>query len=271
MEIRKMSFIQRLKAAVSNFNFANVIVKERTRTAVKYFSILVLCISLVTGIMGYIALKPTLEDFEQVLKNDVPNFDVTNGVLTVEGTQPYYSETDTNLMVVDSTGSLTIQDLKSKTTTKDIMLFSKDTVYYYSPKNSSLNREFSYDLLRFNFSKQSILNMLQNHNIALYLSAYVAIILFIGKFIGTLVVWILAMFTASIKRVRLTSGQKYSLALYALTIPSIFNVIFNLSRFRLFYYLIAVIYLSKYIDAIKKDNRSRQQTPGPFNVTNTEL
>ncbi|QOR36530.1 DUF1189 family protein [Clostridium sp. 'deep sea'] len=269
MEIRKMSFIKRLKAAVANFNFANIIIKERTRTAVKYFAILAFCISLVIGVTSYLVLKPVFVSIATQLENEVPDFNITNGILTVDGPQPYYNDDSETLLVVDSTGNLKIEDLKAQTTTKDILFFSKDKVYYYSPKNSSLKQEFSYSLLKVDFSKQSILNALQTHNIAFFLALYVSVVAFVAKFIGTILAWILALATASIKRVKLTGGQKYSLALYALTIPSLFNVMFNLSRFRFFYYLIIVIYLAKYMDAIKRDkNKNTHINNDSFSINN---
>ena len=265
---QRIGFLARIKEAVSNFSFANTIIRERAKKALKYFLLLVLFISVFNSIYAFTVTKRTFVNLSSEIEAETPNFEIKDGILFVDSEQPIILD-DHSLIVIDTTGSTTLAQLKAQTTNKNIILVDSKKIYYYSPSEQYKNQSLELANFQTDLSKQQIIDYLSSSSMIPTLFAVMAIfVTFIGKMIGTLVAWIIASIAASAKKVPVTSAQTYSLALYALTAPSLIklitNVFPNIPFFTLIYYGILVFYLIRYLDEIKNNTAPLEVNDNSF-------
>ncbi|MBR1443225.1 MAG: DUF1189 domain-containing protein [Firmicutes bacterium] len=201
-------------------------------------NLLIVCITLVSVYFG--AFKPVNEyieskgGIENIIQNDIPYFEVNNGVLYLE--QPYYYEDeniylniDTNMVIDENT----VNDDKVKG--KNVVLIDSTSIFV---KNENGVREMKLaDIIHNegrNFTKNDFVAIVPE--IEAYIYGYavgglvISIILSLFIYFGETVVYvIIGAIISLITRCRLKAGEIYKLATYAKTMPRVLAAVFGIS------------------------------------------
>ena len=224
-----------------NFGVYKRFIKNKSMKVVGYglfVNILLVCITL-----GYIylgAFKPVNEyiesrgGIENIIQNDIPYFEVNNGVLYLE--RPYYYEDeniylniDTNMVIDENT----VNDDKVKD--KNVVLIDSTSIFV---KNENGVQEMKLaDIIHNdgrNFTKNDLVTIIPE--IEAYIYGYVLMGLVISVvlsmflyFAETLIYVVTGAVLMLIIGCRLKAGELYRLGTYAKTMPRILAALFGMS------------------------------------------
>jgi hypothetical protein len=130
-------------------------------------------------------------------------------------------------------------------------------------ENSIETTVFSFSDITFDLNKEMIVQWLPLLEwIGIIVGIFVFIFFFVGKMISALIVSVIGLLLSSIQKAGTSFGELYIIAIYALTLPSIFNVLSAFIGFNFPWYLYYGVTLVYVWLAIKnlKHNLSTEET-----------
>lgn len=252
---------------------------EAPKKAMKYFLKLLLVFCMVIAIFYTYRIVQNLNDMYSNLKEVLPDFQYENGELHVFSEEPVIIED-----YMDSLGKILIDTREEETITKEyseekeaafllknkMMIFSRNSFGQVSYQYRDLANQYNIS----NFTKQDLVNYVESMNklsicasIYLVIFVYLFIIYFISIFMDVLLLSALAWIVSRISRIRLKYAPSFGIAIHAITLPVILNLIyivvnlltgFHIQYFQLMYNTISYIYVIVAILMIKTDFINRQ-------------
>lgn len=257
-EENKMNLFTRFISSTAKFENYRIFAKESAGRAVLY-------LLMFTLIFGTIKLSKFIYNFNMaiseginIISEDMPDFELKDGELFVEGEMPIVIQEDNDIFIIDTSGNSDESVLNSYSTgvliTKD-MIIQKDnsiqtkTVRFAEFKDFSMNKE---KLIK-------LMPMIRWGNI--FIIIFGLLFYFVGKLIHALILSIAAVIINNSKKLNIPYGGLYGISIYALTLPSLIGVAASLAgitipKFILISSIIAVFYIWKALNTIKNDDNS---------------
>ena len=282
-ETKKIGFFKKVLKSIKDFDKYEDFALESLSDTLKYLlKIMIIFAIIIAAVYTYKVLTGA-NNIYIGLKDKIPEFNYENGILSVDSdeiiTIDDYKDTIGTIVIDTKTESGNIKEYMDQNSDKGIkILFLKDG---FTISNLSINGQTSYkynDLLStYNITsgtKNDLINYIDNLNI-IYIFASVFLILFVYLFFiylitittDVLLLSFVAYLSSRIFRIKLKFGVSFNIAVHAITLPIILNLIyiiinlftrFEIKYFQIMYYTISYIYIVVAILMIKTDFINRQ-------------
>lgn len=257
IERRKLSFWSKIVHSIKGIKHYDVVVKEKAGKAITYLLLFALLIGSIGAIRGVVETNNEISKFISAYNEKCPNFEIKDGELSVEGDQPVVLSQDSKYyFVIDTTGSTSPDVLNSY---NEGILVLKDK--FIEKKNALETQTFEFKSLQgTTITKGLVNNYLPLARVILPV-IFIGNILryFIGGLISALILALFALIINEIFKTQLKYGQLYSISIYALTAPMLFDVILqilNINHFSYYgfvYHLFAFAYICFGLHRLKKE------------------
>lgn len=251
-----MSFLKNIIGSITDFSAYRDFVRETPGRAIKYFFLIFTLLFVVYAIQLTPVINGFINDTEQEIRDNVPDFRIVNGELEVKSEMPYIVKGNNNsIFIVDTTGELDQSALDEYSSGA----FVGKTQAFVKEDRQGMSRLNTINFSAFKgteISRQSLLNLLPAAKkfIPLIL-LFVYIFGFLSKMVTLLV---LALIGLAIKgRADFRFGHMWSIACHAITLPLLLKAVKDaalpqLPWFTLIYFGVAIFYMYKGIQAAKE-------------------
>ncbi|RBW71047.1 DUF1189 domain-containing protein [Bacillus taeanensis] len=225
MNDQKLNFFTKLWYSMTQFSKYPDMIKQGIGKAFLYLVLLTLTLGTVHAVITGYNVSQMIRGFNELVKQELPAFTLQNGELSVEGEMPMVlEETQSSLFMIDVTGEISSDVLDQY---EEGALVLKDRVIM--KESSYEKREFTFNELEINLTKEDIVTWLPYLE---WLGAAAGIFMFffffIGKMSSALVISVMSLIFRAIEKASLSFGGLYSMAIYALTLPVILDVLLSI-------------------------------------------
>lgn len=270
---RKMNFFVRVYKSITNFDTYTQFASEPISKAIKYFLILVLIFSIIVTIIYVGSFKSKVSEGAQYLRKNIEDINFNNKKFSYNNDEYSIYNEEGNIapiIIVDTSDEPNIEEYKNKVKLYNFgfILLKDDIIIFISTEgidNQFTTMSYS-DYGIENMSKDEILNTFNSPTLYIIL----AIIMFIIEFIeyaiyillNAIALAVMGQLIAMILRLRMKFSETYKMGLYALTLPTILELIyiivnnvtgFVIPYFSWMYTTISYIYICVAILMIKTD------------------
>ncbi|MDG5788760.1 DUF1189 domain-containing protein [Evansella sp. AB-P1] len=199
---------------------------QKIGKVILYVFFLMFIVSIPPTIILGTSISTFLEKTELHLQESIPDFEIVNGVLQSEQTDPIIIEEDNEYIIFDSTGELTVHDLDEYDTV--LAILERETIFITEGVEYPLN----YQQLNLNINKAELVDLISNViGIMPLLIGLLALILYVylagSKFVGIFALSLLAMVMNSNRKTNLRYRQIWILSAYTVTLPTIIFALFD--------------------------------------------
>ncbi|MFZ5352482.1 MAG: DUF1189 domain-containing protein [Bacillota bacterium] len=247
-----MNFFRQMKDSVTDFRFYKGIKENRFGKTFLYLLILFLIIHSINTVQNYIIARNLLEMMSVELNERVPEFQVIEGQLNFEGDMPYYILNEQGqVFVVDTTGQLDKNALEDAFSG---MLFTKDRIYI---KNQFQYTDVSYtDMGLSSYTKKDLVDMLPGLSSLVLVFMIIGFVFAIGiKLLQAVLLGLVGLIFGAAYNVELKFKHTFNFGVYALTLPMLLQIAYDLSGytlppvwivplFTLIYWGVALVYMA---------------------------
>ena len=291
-ELKNISFFKKVWYSITKFEKYPDMAIEGFSSAIKYLFILTAIITVFSTISSLIGMHKLVENLAKYIEDNIPEFTYQDGKVNMELSED---------MVIDDVQYDGIDRIVlSPNTEEDVakdqvitnneivgvtVLFFKDQIILRSKnENNAINeQEYTYqdfikgytqeDIKQFN--KTDLIDYMtgtgmNNYYYRYTVSAFIYLLFLalVSSLLNAVQLAILGLVTALVARIKITFVAIFNMAIYALTLPTILNIVyivinyfttFTISYFQVAYTTIAYIYLAATIFLIKDDFIKKQQ------------
>lgn len=269
---KKTNFFKQAFKSIKDLDKYEDFATELPTKAFGYFvKLLLVFVAIITLFYTY-QIVQNMNDMYAEFKNKVPEFSYSKGNLTVDSEEPIIIddyEDALGKIIIDTDASLSDYEGNNKA---GILLLEDKCVILSNGTTGQVTYKYE-DLISAHniteFNKSDVVNYIESINvISLYSTVYFVmfvyfyIIYFITIFMDVLLLSVLAYFVSRISRIRLKFAPSFGIAVHAITLPVILNLIyiivnlftgFEIKYFQLMYSTISYIYVIVAILMIKTD------------------
>jgi hypothetical protein len=260
MNDQRLNFFTKLWYSMTKVSKYPHMVKQGVGKAFLYLFLFTLTVGTIhAGITGY-HITQMIKGFNELVKQELPAFTLENGELSVKGEMPMIlEESESSLFMIDVTGE-TSPDVLDKYEEGALVLkdrvIMKESTYEVS--------ELSFNEVDLYLTKEDIVKWLPYFE---WLGAAAALFMFffffLGKMVNALFISVIALIFRAIQKVELSFGGLYSMAIYALTLPVIVDVLLSAFWYGLpwyFYYGTIFVFMWLGINAFKHIDRPIEES-----------
>ena len=292
-ELKNISFFKKVWYSITKFEKYPDMAIEGFSSAIKYLFILTAIITVFSTISSLIGMHKLVEDLAKYIEDNIPEFTYQDGKINMELSEDMVID-DIQYNGIDKVvlSPNTEEDEAKEQIKKDneivgrTVIFFKDQIILRTKNENNVINEQEYTYQDFiksytqedikEFNKAELIEYMTGTGMYNYYYRY-AISAFISLLIYSLVselllnalqLAILGLVTTLVARIKITFVAIYNMAIYALTLPTILNIIyivinyfttFTTNYFQVAYITIAYIYLAAAIFIIKDDFIKKQQ------------
>ncbi|MCR3922490.1 MAG: DUF1189 domain-containing protein [Firmicutes bacterium] len=233
--------------------------KSTFRNALLYLLLLTLVFAGVASIKDTIGLSTGIDEMIEEFAREVPEFELKNGILSVDAQMPVIiEETPNRIFIIDTSGSLD----KSVLDDYDEGVFISQNDYTHKTDYEIQTYKFS-ALSTVHITKsdaQSWLPYLKWLNVFIFVFGF--IFFFFGKLISAFIVSILGLFLEFMARYKIGFANLYKLSIYALTLSMVLQLLFRLANFEfpnvgIIYYGLPLFYLWKTLEYLRSQENQK--------------
>ena len=238
-----MNFFIEMRESVINFNFYDQIRKSRCGKVFGYLALLLLIIYTLSGVRTYITANGIINETIAYMNNDMPEFSLRNGVLDWKG-EPlqYLLKKNGTIVVVDINNALDDSVLDSQSTS--YFVFRKESA---TMNTNSQKQVVTYKELGLNFNKADVMNLLKNGDGLVVIFTILFFPFFYGfKLLNVVLLAVVASMACAVWRFKISWKENFIISGYALTLPVLLALLFNLAGFNFpgsIYWIISIIYV----------------------------
>ncbi len=241
-----MNFFTQMRESVIDFKFYRSIKNNRFSRSFIYLMLLFLIIYSVNGVRTFVVSRIVVGEIAAGLNDSVPEFKLENGKFSFEGKMPYYIEENADeVFVIDTTGEITEDILKDK---KSGMLITEDKIL--AKTNAIETREINLSELKgLTVTKSDILEFLPKLSWIILVFIFFGFIFVLGwKLLNVVILALLGLIANSVMKGRLQFNNMLNISIYALTLPMLIQLAYNLSgflipKFGIAYWGISILYV----------------------------
>lgn len=275
---KKMGFFTRIITSIKDFDKYQIFATENISVAIKYLIKIMLIFVLVISSINTYKFSVTVSNVVNYLKENITQLQYNDGNLQINEDTPILIDAQGEVIekvIIDTGADETKQKEYIDETNKNdtAIVFLKDRLIL---KNQMLTQtmEYKYEEIAKNyllgdFNKEDILNVISNINIVgiysiffITMFIYLFVIYFTSTLIDVLMLAVLGFLISRITRMKIRFKATYNMAIYALTLPIILNLIYivinaftgiTVQYFNWMYTTISYIYIIIAILMIKTD------------------
>lgn len=256
----KMGF--RRKFAYSFFDFATYkdFLVQGLGKSIFYIFLVTLIFSTITNIKTISIFNSDLSNVQNKLAHDAPEFELRNGLLSIDSNEPIYYKYDGQMLIFDTTGT---------TSTSALDPYS-DGIYVNS---TSLILRQNYNTLQTvefaDFNELVVTNKIAQETLAILKIIFPVILLLVNPILscfenllsGFAIIGPFSISIASLMGVKLKYSKACTLSFYAMTLPLLLQALVEISGIHLpefvaVFYIIALLYCGLAIKEIKNADKS---------------
>jgi len=276
-EVKKLSFFKRVKIAIFNLEEYKIFAKEKFSQSFKYFLLLITILTFILSVSSTIEKNNQLNKLVNYIKNDFPNFNYSDGKLSVEQKTEAFDEQYQSKLIVDTDENITDETVDFyKKDIRDseyslILLKEKAILTISGVQYEQVYSELSNTFGIANTNKQEMIDQYFNDKamkkIVFSLWVYSFVYTFVWNFLNILmdviIVSIFGWVASKIVRVNIGILNVMSLSIYSLTLSMILDTIytivyafsnFEIKYFAVLYMIISYIYIIASIMILKEDS-----------------
>jgi hypothetical protein len=250
------------KFAYSFFDFTayKEFLVQGLKKSIFYMFLVTLIFSTIANINTINIFTSTLSDIQSRFLENAPNFELKNGLLTLDSNEPVYYKYNGDILIVDTSGKTNLSD--TNTYSNSIYINSNQLIVRQ-------NYATILSLKFIDFADFYLTNTTMEY--MLYVSKFIfpiillilsPIVSFIFNLIsGFLIIAPLSLNIASIMGVKLKYSAACIVSFYAMTLPLLLQSLLDISgiisnEFIYIFYIVALIYCGLAINEIKKTDKS---------------
>lgn len=259
-----MGFFKKIKNSIYNFEAYKLFFKESVGKAILYLFLFCLCIYTISDIFLAFSINSVANEITNTVENEVPDFNLSNGKLTVDGEMPIKFKDKDMYIIIDTENNVDSSVLDNYS---QGMILTKDKYVQKQVTGQILSYKWT-DFGNIDFNNSDVPNIVSIiKTIAIILVIiFVPFIQFLIKLaFGSFVVMAIGgVIISAILNKNLKYSECAKLGMYSLTVPIILENIknildFNIAYFWIIYYGVAFLYLFlaiKRIDTQPQINQS---------------
>ena len=266
----RLNFIQRLYRSIIDFEVYSRFIEEPLKVAIKYIAIITLLFSIIVTSTYLIKIKKYISNGIEYLDKQIENMSLKDGILSYNNDEEaiYENSDDIIPIIIVNTGEdIDIDVYKSKVNLYDYgVIFLNDKILINVSSLEDMQTIEYNELDLKNMDKDEILRLFNNSSIYITIAIVFVISEFIQYFIyllfSAVVLAIIGQIISLILRLKIKFKSTYIIGLYALTLPTILNMLyivlnlmtgFVIKYFDWMYTTISYIYVCVVILIIKTD------------------
>lgn len=194
--------------------------------AILYVFLLSLLATLPIAIQLQNTLKNGIDDFENILRDELPDFSIKNGTLLSDEQNPIEIRTDQFIIVFDPSDTYSDSDIEKK---GDAIAFLKKKFVFIS---NGIPQSFDYKMLNRDLTKAAILDFMKqiDHIVPIFIPILLVIMyLFnsVTKFIEITILALFGLFYKNNMNRTLNFKQVWIISAYSTTMATIFFTLMN--------------------------------------------
>ena len=250
------------KFAYSFFNFAayKEFLVQGLGKSILYLFLVTLIFSTITNINVIAKFNSEISIIQATFIHSAPNFELKNGLLSVDSDEPIYYKHDGEQLIVDTSGK----------TNKSLLDSYSDGIYINSDEITIRQNYSTIQTLQFtDFSEFDLTNKTLQSSLSILKSIFPIILLILDPILsflvnlisGFLILGPLSLNISSIMGVKLKYSKACILSFYAMTLPLLLESLLEISGidlpvFFVIFYIVALIYCGLAIKKIKNIDKS---------------
>lgn len=252
----------RHKFAYSFFDFSayKEFLVQGLGKSIIYMFVVTLIFSTITSINTINTFISETSKIESRLVKNIPNFELKNGILSIDSDKPIYNKFDGQQIIVDTSGKTSKSSLDSYS---DGIYINAEELIIRQNYRTLQTFKFS-DFTTFNLTNKTMQNILSSLKIIfpivlLFLNPIISFLL--NLISGFLVVGPLSLSISYAMGVNLKYPKACTISFYAMTLPIVLESLLDISgmdlpEFFIIFYIISLIYSAFAINEIKNTNKS---------------
>ena len=238
-----MKFFIEMRESVINFKFYDGIRKSRYGKVFGYLVLLLLIIYTLSGVKTYIAMNGVIEQGIAYLNSNTPEFSIKDGQLDWRGAPLEYLLQDKGMTVaVDINKTLDENVLDAQNSV--YFVFGKESM---AMKNNTQKQVIVYRDLNLDITKADVVNLMAGGKMVVVILLILAFPFYYGyKLLNVVLLAAIAAICSSILKVRISWKENFIISGYALTLPLLLVLLFNLGGYSFpwyVYWLISIVYV----------------------------
>lgn len=270
---RKMNFFVRVYKSITNFDTYTQFASEPISKAIKYFLILVLIFSIIVTIVYVGSFKSKASEGAKYLRENIEDINFNNKKFSYNNDEYSIYNEEGNIVpiiIVDTSDEPNIEEYKNKVKLYKFgfILLKDDIIIFISTEgidNQFTTMSYS-DYGIENMSKDEILDTFNSPTLYIILAIMMFFIEFVEYAIyillNAIALAVMGQLISIILRLRMKFSETYKMGLYALTLPTLLDLIYiivnNITGFVIPYFswmytTISYIYICVAILMIKTD------------------
>ncbi len=239
-----MKFFIAMRESVISFKFYDEIRRSRYGKVFGYLALLLLIVYTLSGVKTYLGANIAIDEVTRLVKNETPEFSISNGKLQWGGEPLHYFIDENGTMVaVDIDGALNPETLRSKYS--NYFVFREDTLLM---RNNARDQAVMYKDFGTDFSKQDVLNLSAVGKTGVVILIVLFFPFYYGyKLLNVVILAAMAAITASILKVKITWKENFIISGFALTLPMLLALLFSLTGVNMpwiAYWAISLVYVT---------------------------
>ena len=287
-----INFFKKVWYSITKFEQYPAMATEGLPRAIKYLLTLMIAVTIFVMIGSLMQMKQTIDSLSQYIEQNIPDFTVADGKVEMNIDQPIKIEnvqySGIDKIIVNPLAETTEQKEQSEneeTIVGVTIFFFKDEIILKNKIDDDHVTKQNYTYSEFvanytgenisTFNKTQLVEYLTSNGMTRYyvkygLSAFIYLFLInlIYALLDALEIAILGWFTTTLARIKIRFVAIYNMAVYALTLPVVLNIIyivvnyfvsFKITYFQVAYITIAYVYLAATIFILKDDIIKKMQ------------
>lgn len=256
----KMGFTHKFAYSFFNFPAYKEFLTQGFGKALIYIFLVTLIFSTVTNVNRINQFLSETSDMQTQLKKYAPEFELKNGLLTVDSAEPIYYRKDGFVLIVDTTGK---SNKSIAATYADVAYIDSNEFILKQNYNTVQVMKFS-DIPELNITKKTIQNVLSLSKIffpiiLLILAPIISFIL--NLFSACMILAPISLTISSFMNVKLNYRKACIISFYAMTMPLLIETLLDISGivindFSMLFYLISLVYCGLAIREFKNTDKS---------------
>ncbi len=291
-EKQKMSFFKRMIISIKDLDKYNKIVEQKITKGILYLLILMFIFSIILSAFITYETSLVIGDACEYIKNETPDFRIDKNGLYTEGDEA---------LVIDDLNSILLKiiiddneenydkykEIINNYEGSSIVALKNEIILVTNGRELSVPYE---TILKEgnieNITKDNLLQLINDNKLVIYSNIYMSMfgVVFImyalSAFIDALVLSLLALIMSKVCKITLTYAQNLNIAISALTLPIILNLIyscanivfgFQMAYFQIMYTLISYIYIIAVILIMRSELiKKKQMIKATIEIRNLE-
>jgi hypothetical protein len=255
----RMGFVSKVADSITKPEAYGYFIKQTVGKAIVYLILLTLIFESLNLVRPVIDYNTGINQLIRSFNMNMPDFELKNGELNVNGNMPIISGDVNYVVIVDTTGGTGENALDNYNA--GILIL----------KNKIIQKESSFQKKEYNLKDFGTLTidksdvkgwipLLKVINVFIILFGYIGF--FAGKLLSALILALIGLIISGSMKLRKDFGDLYKISIYSLTLPIIIKVLLSVIKytipyFFIIYYGIAVFYLWKALSIIKKNEETQ--------------